>query len=177
MRTKYCEHIIEEGEHQGQRCGEPFQVNFSPMNAHKKYCPTHDSALLESGLLRSRNLHAVQGNREAMRDWVKDRMNIQPRKDAELSEALASIRQLKSLFESKGNDDDTRISIMIDQNLIKILKVHGILNDESSLSFASHRNLLTVQGQLREANERISILEKKLGVNEEGFLFARKEEE
>ena len=167
MRTKYCEHIIEEGEHQGQRCGEPFQVNFSPMNAHKKYCPTHDSALLESGLLRSRNLHAVQGNREAMRDWVKDRMNIQPRKDAELSEALASIRQLKSLFESKGNDDDTRISIMIDQNLIKILKVHGILNDESSLSFASHRNLLTVQGQLREANERISILEKKLGINEE----------
>ena len=112
-----------------------------------------------------------------MRDWVKDRMNIQPRKDAELSEALASIRQLKSLLEAKENDDDTRISIMIDQNLIKILKVHGILNDESSLSFASHRNLLSVQGQLREANERISILEKKLGVNEEGFLFARKEEE
>lgn len=162
MRTKYCEYIIEEGEQQGQKCNIPFQVNFSPTMMHKKYCAEHDSAILESGLSRSRNLHAVQGNREAMRDWVKERMSLQPRKDAELSEAIASITRIKLLLEETQHQDESRICNLIDQNLMKILNSLGILNDDDELAFATVRNLLTIQGQLRYANTQIEELNERI---------------
>ena len=162
MRTKYCEFIIEEGEQQGQKCNKPFQVNFSPTMMHKKYCDEHDSALLASGLSRSRNLHAVQGNKEAMRNWIQERMSIQPRKDAELSEAIATIARFKLLVEETKHQDESLICNLIDRNLMNILNTLGILNDDDELTFATVRNLLTVQGQLRYANKQIEELNERI---------------
>lgn len=159
MRTKYCEHIIEEGEHQGQKCGVAFRVNFAPTNAHKKYCPEHDSDLLKSGLHASKNLHAIQGNKDMMIDFVKKSMTFQPKRDKELADAIVSIERLKLAIADSNNDDNTRICNLIDQNIIKILNSLGILNEESEVEFATRRQLLAVQSQLRNLDARITALE------------------
>ena len=162
MRTKYCEHIIEEGEEQGQRCNQPFQVNFAPANMHKKYCDEHSSDKLQSGLSRSKNIHAIQSNNEKMHDWIKSRMVIQPRRDAELAEMITTIARMDLTLVEFQHQDETRICNIIDQNLMTILITLGILDEGSELTFATKRNILTVQGQIRELGNQLTVLDERI---------------
>jgi|TARA_R110000824_G_scaffold35603_5_gene111427 hypothetical protein len=157
--TRYCEFIIEEGEHEGQKCGVAYRTQYTPSKQNVKYCPEHDSCLLKSGLIRSKNVHTVVANQQAMLNWVKERMSIQPGRDKTLIKIQRDIRNLRQTIADKIDDIETSVALSADDDVISILTSLGILDEQSNLQFATQRNLITVQNQLRETNARLEHLE------------------
>jgi hypothetical protein len=175
-RTVYCEFIIEEGENQGQRCNKPYRKSFSLGNSHAKFCDEHRHRS-KAGLIRSTNVHANQHNRDLMGDWVKERMVVQSRKDDELAEVITTLTKLENIVTRKEMQDETRTAVLIDQHLVTILKDFGVLDERGELSFATQRNLITLQTQMREQKEKIKKLEDRISKISSGYYVGIKEEE
>tara|TARA_B100000029_G_C17566536_1_gene955242 strand:- start:1266 stop:1904 length:639 start_codon:yes stop_codon:yes gene_type:complete len=166
-RTKYCEYVYPEGhEHEGQKCNAAFSVKIGTGTVTMVHCPTHnDESKMRGGLLRTTNKHAQAANAELMHEWVKERMKNQDNEDTQMYELKQKVAKLEDAI--KKHDESSKIEVILEQRMHLMLGSMGLLNESGKLNFAKEKTVQVLHSRNRDYEERISVIEKMLGITDE----------
>ena len=166
-RTKYCEYVYPEGhEHEGQKCNAAFSTKTIGGTVAMKYCPTHtDESRMRGGLIRTANKYGEVANAELMKEWVKERMKNQVNEDTQMYELKQKMTKLEDAITK--HDESSKLELMLEQKLQTVLESMGIVNEQGKFNFAKEKTVQTLHSRNRDYEDRISAIEKMLGITDE----------